>query len=241
MENASGSRRMSLAALLCLWIVCAANVTPVLAQSSSGPDQTPSSGASRETSGAFQVEVFGGATFHLGGSRAIVITPTQIADSGAHNKLPTVGLALNSWFGKRKIVGSFVDFSYVDGGKATASVGPLTSEVTSRLLDFHGGFQAQAPFRRFRPYASVGGGLARITSTGSISLAGAASSFSPGITTASLTYGGGLRAYIGRTWGIRGAVEGVTLSRFQTSSVSGLESGRATYGRVIFGAFWSSR
>ena len=59
--------------------------------------------------------------------------------------------------------------------------------------------------------------------------------FSDGTTVSSLTYGGGVRYMLGADWGLRTAVEGVTVSSLQKGG------GKMNYGRVLLGVFWSSR
>ena len=202
-----------------------------------GLAQAPPDGSTerhRDPGGAFQIELFGATAFHLAASRAVLVTPTQTADSGARSILPEVGFAASSWFGKRKILGSFVDFSYLNGGSATASIGADSSQASSHLIDFHGGVQVQIPFHRVRPYACLGGGFAHISSKGSITLGGISSSFAGSTTGSSLIYGGGARVMVGSNWGIRSGVEGVTISSLGSG-------GRANYGRVVFGVFWSSK
>jgi hypothetical protein len=189
---------------------------------------------SDEIGGSVQMELFGGSTYHLTGSRAIVSVGTVTADSGNQTVLPAVGFALNTWFGQKKIFGTFIDFSDVDGGKATAHVGANSAQVNSNLFDFHGGFQVQAPGRHFRPYASLGGGFAHPSINGSITLLGTTNNVNSSQTVSSLTYGGGVRYMFGQNWGMRTALEGVNMSSFQKGG------GNANYGRVLVGLFWSS-
>ena len=48
-------------------------------------------------------EFFGGTTFNLAGSRALVSTGRQTADSGEHTVLPTIGFAVSDWWSKSRI------------------------------------------------------------------------------------------------------------------------------------------
>lgn len=184
-----------------------------------------------------EVEFAGGGALNLPGSRAIVEVfngrTTQTADSGERTTLPSIGFGVTRWGGG---LGVFADVSYIDGGTATASIGPFSSEVTSHVFDFHGGTQWQFPSGRLRPYVGAGGGFARISTSGTLDL-GSPERFDSSEWLSSLVYGGGVRFDVSESLGFRTGIEGVTVTPVTSDSV---RPGR-TYARFVVSVFWSGR
>jgi opacity protein-like surface antigen len=185
-----------------------------------------------------EVEIIGGSTLNLDGSRALVSTSNGrslvTADSGEHKVLPMIGLAVNVW--RSQNFGSFFDLSYVDGGTASAGVGSNTSTVSSNMFDFHGGLQLQASSGRVRPYGLVGGGFARATTTGTLTLFGVTSNLDSSEWLSSIIYGAGVRVMFSERIGVRAGFEGVT-----ATPISSDAGGSKTYGRLLVGAVLSSK
>jgi len=176
-------------------------------------------------------EVYGGATSNLPGSQAVVIVGRQTVDSGERNVLPTVGIDAGVWWGKSHIAGAIFDFSFVDGGKATASIGSNRSEVRSYLLDGHIGIQVQAP-GRVRPYGYAAGGFTHSSVSGTLVLFGATQSADLSENNSSLIYGGGVRVMVGDDSGIRFGVDGVNVAASKDS-----QEPSHNYARILFGYF----
>lgn len=174
------------------------------------------------------IEVFGGTNLRLSGSRALVSTGFQTADSGEHTVLPTLGLSVGAW-SKNRVLGYLVDFSFVDGGTAHAQVGSNTSEVKSYLFDFHSGFQVQSP-GRIRPYAQLLGGWMHTATSGTLRVFGVSRSIDASENATSLVYGGGVRFMVNDSSGFRVGLDGVSVST---------DGGSKSYGRVVFGYFAS--
>jgi hypothetical protein len=178
-------------------------------------------------------EFFGGATSGLAGARAFVSTGRQTVDSGERMVLPTVGVALNAWWGKSRIFGSLFDVSFVDAGQASASIGSNASDVKGYAVDGHIGVQVQVP-GRVRPYAYLAGGFVRTSLTSQLTLFGRTSSVDLSDTSSSLIYGGGVRLMGGDSWGVRFGVDGVNISKSKQEGGS-----LANYARVLCGSFVS--
>jgi hypothetical protein len=197
-----------------------------------------SGSALAQSSDTYEVEFTGGSTLRLPGSRAFVSLSdgrtTRTADSGEHTSLPLVGFAVSRW---GRTLGSFMDLSYVDGGTASASIGSYTSEVSSHVVDFHGGIQAQFPGGRVRPYVIAGGGFARSSNSVAFSGAGGNSNSNQADWLSSLIYGGGVRLGLTDTVGVKAGIEGVTVTPVKSSSTAA----KTSYGRFVVGMFYSGK
>jgi hypothetical protein len=202
--------------------------------SSPQPSRPPVAVSSQSTGGKGDIDVFGGVTFKLSGARALVANNFGVvADSGERTTLPTFGLAVGAWFGERRIFGVYGDFSGVDGGSAFAQIGSSRSEVTSALIDFHGGFQIQAP-GRIRPYGAIGVGIAVIRNTGSLTLNGVqVSSLDQTQTLLSVVIGGGVRVMVSDHFGIKAGIDGLGVAQANDTS------GERDYGRFTGGLVYS--
>jgi hypothetical protein len=181
-----------------------------------------------KTAGDF--EFFGGTTFNLVGSRALVSAGRVTADSGEHNVLPTIGFSVSNWWSKNRVFGSYFDFSFVDGGKADAGIGSNTSTVSSSLIDFHSALQIQAP-GRIRPYAYVGAGLVHTSTTGDLTLFGTKMAIDQSETDLSSIFGAGVRIMVGAKGGLRLGIDGLSVSKSAGQSVN--------YGRFVASGFAS--
>lgn len=110
---------------------------------------------------------------------------------------PSFGVGVTAW----KFLVPFVDFTVYDTGKATATVGPLTSQVEADTLSFNAGVRLVAGKSKVRGYAQFGGGVVYQNLKGTFYVSGRATPVSGSASIGSFMYGGGLQLFAGRKWG----------------------------------------
>jgi hypothetical protein len=175
-----------------------------------------------------EVDYYGGTTFNLQGARAIIAVPGATADSGQRKVLPTAGTGLGVWF--TKALGLHFDYSYIDAGKASASVGSNSAQVQGYAMNFHSGLQLQYPAHRIRPFVNLGGGVFHQSLSSSLNLEGSPTNVKAASNLASLDYGGGVRIFLTRHWGLKPSLDGYNV--FSRNGVGG------RYWRASLGVFW---
>ena len=97
-------------------------------------------------------------------------------------------------------------------------------------MNFHSGFQLQYPARRIRPYVNVGGGIFHQSLSSSLNLGSSPANLNAASNLVSLDYGGGVRIFLTRHFGIKPSLDG-----YNVSSRNGV-GGR--YWRATIGVFW---
>ena len=110
---------------------------------------------------------------------------------------PSFGMTVTAW----KFLVPFADFTVYDTGKATASVGPLTSVAQADTWSFNGGLRLVGGKSRLRGYAELGGGVLYQNLKATFTVAGQSASSSASGSSGSFMYGGGMQLFGGRRWG----------------------------------------
>ncbi len=188
-------------------IVALALVAEILAANSAG--------AAEPRFGAGSVEVSGQAGF-LSGVTGVGAGDVDVGIPGVSTGIKSSGSKWNAGGGVAFGVNRFIlitgevgreRFGQYDVTASTQGVS-ASSTVKANVTSFTAGVQLiiPTPSPRFSPYATVGGGLARLSAGASVpdSLAGGLSSdvtFSE--TDATTYYGGGVRLYLSKRFGIR--------------------------------------
>jgi hypothetical protein len=129
---------------------------------------------SENEAGAVTISMDSGVSIGLPAVRAGVVVGNTTALSPNKTILPTVGFTttVRAW---RYLV-PYLDFNVLDTGKATASVGSVTSTAQASTFAFNGGLRLIRQSSRVRPYVQIGGGLLHQNLTGTLSAAGQSAS-----------------------------------------------------------------
>jgi len=194
-----------------------------------GQQSSPKPEESRDaTAGAISIEGEAAWVLNLPGAQAAVITPNGSAFSPVKKTHIAPSAGVTFWV--TRWLGAYGEFVAIDGGKAYAQVGSLSSNVTDSLYGAYFGAQFQYPRGLVRPYVELGGGALHESLTGSL----VGEAFQGSATVGSSRAGGGVRILDrpGSHWGGKLAVE---LYEFKSNGTT------RTYPRVAFGWFWQSR
>jgi hypothetical protein len=122
---------------------------------------------------------------------------------------PSFGVGVTAW----KFVVPFVDFTVYDTGKATATVGSLSSQVQADTLTFNAGARLVGGKSKVRGYAEFGGGVLYQNLKGTFYTGGQASPASGSASVGSVMYGAGMQLFAGRKWGADLGFDGFHVGR----------------------------
>jgi hypothetical protein len=101
----------------------------------------------------------------------------------------------------RKFLVPFIDFTVYDAGKATATVGSVSSQANGSNWSFIGGLRLVAGKSKARPYAQFGGGILHGSPNATFTSDSQSSTSSISNSIGSYMYGGGVQLFVGRKWG----------------------------------------
>jgi len=222
-------------------VLCSLTAFILSAQDQPSPGQTapaPSAGQTQKPANENGSILFygdGGWSFDLPAVRAGAIFGSTNIISPERTTLasPSFGINVTAW----RFLVPFVDFTLYDTGKATASIGPVTSQASATTWSFNGGLRVVAGKSRVRGYAEFGGGLlhANLTTTSTIgtqTTTGSASNSS-----SSVMYGGGMQVFVGRKWGSDIGFDGFHVSE----PFNALTGTGHNYSRVRIGLFYQTK
>lgn len=182
--------------------------------------------------GAVTISMDSGVSIGLPAVRAGVAVGNTTALSPNKTVLPTIGFttSVRAW----KYLAPYLDFNVLDTGKATASVGSVTSTAQANTFTFNGGLRLIGRSSRVRPYVQVGGGLLYQRLTGTLSAAGQSASQSVSGSFGDIVYGAGVQLFAGRKWGATVGFDGY----HYTSPINGAGGNSGT---IRVGLFYQTK
>jgi hypothetical protein len=187
--------------------------------------QAPTAAGAIELSG-----VFGGAAHFpdIGGALSSAVSGTGLSVSGGSGFKWLAGGTVGYAISKNLLIVFETNYNRISSPVFTYGSGSSAVQVnvSYSLFDYTGGVHYQLPVSssRYVPYVSAGiGGVSqRVSASGGSATAGASE------TDFSLNGGGGVRVYIGKSWGVRPQIEVVHIPG-------------VTYFRYSAGVFWQSK
>ena len=134
-----------------------------------------------------------------------------------------------------KLLSPYVDFNFIDTGKATAQVGSVAATAQADTFLFSSGVRLSSQHSRLRPYVQFGGGFLYQSLSASLNLGGGTASDNAKGTVGALNYGAGLQVFAGKRWGFN-----VDLGGYHFASPLGLTGGSNSAG-VRAGFFYQTK
>jgi hypothetical protein len=186
----------------------------------------------KSENGSIILDLNGGWSFGFPAVRASVSTSAGSAISPEKTALPAYGFDANVrvW----KFFVPFFELSAIDTGKATASVGAYQATAQANTYALNGGIRFESDHGRIRPYARFGGGTLRQTLSGTFSAGSSSTGLSGSGSAGEFMYGGGVRSFLGKHWGVDIGFDGYHVSQ-------PLNGAGQNYSRLHFGWFLQSK
>jgi hypothetical protein len=212
-----------------LWVAAA---LPVWAQNPAPQDASSQNSPTPSETGAVLVYADSGWSFGLPSVQAFVTVGDVSATSPLKKTLiaPSFGVGVRAW----KFLMPFADFTAYDTGKATASVGSVSSQVQADTLTINGGLRLIGGKGKLRGYGEFGGGILYQNVKGTFSVGGQDTPVKGTGSTGDVMYGGGVQVFVGKRWGSDIGFDGFHVTQK-------LNGAGQNFSRIRFGVFFQTK